>query len=82
MQGSVASPGTLVGHEDPPRAVIPPALSPTWPLRVSLFPGAELGFPPVADPWESTLPDGDAAAMPTASSCDRPSWGPWLQRLR
>ena len=30
----------------------------------------------------SLSPDWDGVALPTTPSCDRPSWGPWLQGLR
>ena len=30
----------------------------------------------------SLSPDWDGVALPATPSCDRPSWGPWLQGLR
>ena len=81
MQGFVPAPGTLVGNEDPPRAVIPPALACTLPLRPSFVPGVGTGLPPTATTLCSVSLEWDRAALPTTPSCDRPSWGPWLQGL-
>ena len=82
VQGFVPSPGTLVGHEDLHRAVLPPALAPTLPLRPSFVLGAGPGLQPAATPWCSVSPEWDGVALTTTPSCDRPSWGPWLQGLR
>ena len=82
MQGFVPSPGTLVGHEDPPRAIIPQALATTLPLRPSFVLGVGTGLLPAATPLCSVSPEWDGVALPTTPFCDRLSWGPWLQELR
>ena len=82
VQGLVLSPGTLVGHEDPPRAVIPPALALTKPLRLFFLSRVVSGLPLGECPGESTIPDVDGAALTTSPPCDGPRWGPWLQGLR
>ena len=56
-----------------------PSLALTPPPRLS---GAGLGLPPAAVYLCSLFPDRDGVALPTTPSCDRPSWGPWLQGLR
>ena len=44
--------------------------------------GAGPGLLPATVPLCLPTPDWDGVALPTTPSCDRPSWGPWLQGLR
>ena len=78
MQRSVR----LVRKEDPPRAVICPALVLTHPLRLFFLSAAVPGLQLRARPGESMVSNVDGGALIKAPSCDRPSWGPWLQGLR
>ena len=59
-----------------------PSLALTLPPRPSFVLGAGPGLPPAAIPLCSLCPNWDGVALPTTPSCDRPSWGPWLQGLR
>ena len=59
-----------------------PSLAPILPLRLSFDLGAGPGVPPPAIPLCSLSPKWDGVALPATPSCDRLSWGPWMQGLR
>ena len=59
-----------------------PSSALTLPLRLSFVLGAGAGLLPAAIPLCSLSADWDGVALPATPSCDRLSWGPWLQGLR
>ena len=59
-----------------------PSLALTPAPRLSFVFGTGPGLTPAAVPLCLSSPDWDGVALPTTPSCDRPSWGPWLQGLR
>ena len=59
-----------------------PSLALTLQLRLYLVFGAGKGLPLGTIPLCSLSPDWDGVALPATPSCDRTSWGPWLQGLR
>ena len=82
MQGLVPSPGPLIRHVGPSRAVIPPAFALTHSLRLFFPSGPARGTPLGIRPGESTIPAVDGAALTAAAYYDCRGWGPWLQGLR
>ena len=64
-----------------PRAVIPPAISLTQPLRLFFPSGLAPGIPLGIRSRESRVPDVDGVALTAAYSSDWPGGGPWLQGL-
>ena len=63
VEGLVLSPGTLVGHVDPPRAVIPLALALIQPLALFFLSSVVPGLPLGRCLGESMIPDVDGVVL-------------------